>query len=162
MIASGQTSVPGNLNATLTIPNASATLSGDLFELVASNSGSTTNLFVTLYNPPAPITVDYTSSVLYSNRFLSGFGGGAWSIDHQHPTVANVLVGGTNSVRIDSLGTNDTGALQSQRHLYLTPCRIAGRCHSCRKPAISIRYPLRMRSLAPPLAGLPWVSVKIS
>jgi hypothetical protein len=112
VIASGQTAVSGNLNATLTIPNASAGLNGDQLELVVTNSGSSTNLFVTLFNPPAPITVDYTSSVLYSNRFLSGFGGGAWSIDGQHPTVANVLVGGTNSVWIDSLGTNNTGVLQ--------------------------------------------------
>ena len=112
VIASGQTGVSGSLNATLTIPNASAGLNGDQLELVVTNSGSSTNIFVTLFNPPAPILVDYTSSVLYSNVFYSSFGGGAWSINGLQPTLANILVGGTNSVWTDSLGTNDVGVLQ--------------------------------------------------
>ena len=113
VVASGQTSVSGGLNATLTIPNASAGLNGDQLELVVTNSGSSTNLFVTLYNPPASVTVNYSSSVLYSNLFLSSDSGGGWSINGMAPTVENVLVGAPDSVWIDSLGTNDIGVLEA-------------------------------------------------
>ncbi|HTV39742.1 MAG TPA: LamG domain-containing protein [Candidatus Sulfotelmatobacter sp.] len=113
IVASGTTNVSGALNATLTIPNASAGLNGDQLELVVTNSGSSTNLFVTLYNPPAPITVSYSSSVLYSNDFLSNYSGGGWSINGMEPTVENVLVGAPDSVWIDALGTNDIGVLQA-------------------------------------------------
>ncbi|HEV2454349.1 MAG TPA: LamG domain-containing protein, partial [Verrucomicrobiae bacterium] len=113
VIVSGQTNVSGGLDATLAIPNASAGLNGDQLELVVTNAGSSTNMFVTLFNPPAPKTVDYTSTVLYSNLFLSSYGGGGWSIAGTEPTVENVLVGAPDSVWIDSLGTNDVGALQA-------------------------------------------------
>ena len=105
VVASGQTDVPGNLNATLTIPNASTSLSGDQLELVVTNATSSTNVFVTLFCPAAPVTLDYSNAILYSNFF----NGGTWSIAGRPLTAANVLVGGTNSVWADILGTNDTG-----------------------------------------------------
>lgn len=107
VVASGQTDIPGNLNATLTIPNAPTSLSGDQLELVVTNSGSSTNLFVTLLNPAPPVTLDYSSPILYSNSF----NGGTWQLAGTAATAANALVGGTNSVWADILGTNNTGTL---------------------------------------------------
>ncbi|MGH7952926.1 MAG: LamG domain-containing protein [Limisphaerales bacterium] len=109
VLGSSATSTNGSLDATLTIPNAPASLSGDQLELVVTNSISSTNWLVTLFNPPAPITLDYSSPILYSNLF----NGGEWAIAGMSPTVANVLVGGTNSVWINSLGTNDNGVVQA-------------------------------------------------
>ena len=63
------------LSATLSIPNASTNLSGEQLELVVTNPVSSTNIFVTLFNPPPPITLPYTSPILYSNYF----NGGTWS-----------------------------------------------------------------------------------
>jgi hypothetical protein len=86
-------------------------MSGNQLELVVNNGNSSTNLFVTLFTPQ-PITLDYSDPVLYSNNFLNGFGGATWDLAGQPPTAANVLVGGTNSVWVDSLGTNDVGVMQ--------------------------------------------------
>lgn len=105
VLSSGGTSASGALDATLTIPNASAGLSGDQLELVVTNSFSSTNTFVTLFSPAPPVTLDYSNPILYSNLF----NGGTWSITGMPLTAANVLVGGTNSKWADTLGTNDTG-----------------------------------------------------
>ncbi|HTB82549.1 MAG TPA: LamG-like jellyroll fold domain-containing protein, partial [Candidatus Sulfotelmatobacter sp.] len=94
VVASGTSSAPGNLNATLTIPAASPTLSGDLLELVVTNAANTTNWFVTLFSPAAPIALNYSSPILYSNFF----NGGALSIGVVPVTAANLLVGGTNTM----------------------------------------------------------------
>lgn len=104
-LASGSIPSSGSVNATLIIPNASAGLSGDQLELVATNSFSSTNTFVTLFNPPPGIALDASSPILYSNLF----NGGTWSIAGMPLTAANVLVGGTNTTWTDALGTNDTG-----------------------------------------------------
>lgn len=105
VLGSGETNVPGSLNATLAIPNASAALNGDQLELVVTNASSSTNWIVTLFNPAPPVTLSYTSPILYSNYF----NGGTWSIAGMAATAANSLVGGTNTVWVDALGTNDTG-----------------------------------------------------
>ncbi len=105
VLASGAIANSGSLNATLAIPNASAGLSGDQLELVVTNSFSSTNTFVTLFNPPPGVALDATNAILYSNLF----NGGTWSIAGMPLTAANVLVGGTNSKWADALGTNDTG-----------------------------------------------------
>jgi hypothetical protein len=94
VIASGIVNTPGNLNATLTIPAASPTLSGDLLELVVTNANNSTNWFVTLFSPAPPIALDYSSPILYSNYF----DGGALSIGGVPLTAANLLVGGTNAM----------------------------------------------------------------
>jgi hypothetical protein len=60
-----------------------------------------------LFCPPAPITLDYSSSILYSNLF----NGGTWSITGMPLTAANVLVGGTNTTWVDALGTNGAGGI---------------------------------------------------
>jgi hypothetical protein len=108
LISSG-TTTNTTLNATLSIPNASTSLSGDQLELVATNPVSSTNVFLTLFNPPPPVTLDYTNPILYSNLF----NGGTWSIAGMPLTAANVLVGGTNTTWIDTDGTNDTGLMQA-------------------------------------------------
>jgi hypothetical protein len=99
------TSVVSTITATLTITNAGASWSGDQLELVVTNATSSTNLFVTLFAYPPPITIGYTNSILYSNEF----NGGTWNLAGTATTVANSLVGGTNTTWIDALGTNDTG-----------------------------------------------------
>ena len=110
VLASGGTNVGGSLNATLTISNAPASLNGDQLELVAFNDISSTNWFVTLFNPAPPVTLDYSSSILYSNFF----NGGTWSIAGMPVTAANLLVGGTNATWIDQIGTNNTtGVMQA-------------------------------------------------
>jgi hypothetical protein len=102
VLASGGTNANGSLDATLTVPNVSASLSGDQLELVVNNSISSTNWFVTLFNPPPPVTLDSSNPILYSNLF----NGGTWSIAGMAPTVVNILVGGTNTTWVDALGTN--------------------------------------------------------
>jgi len=109
VLASGGTNALANLNATLTIPNASPSLSGDQLELVATNADTSTNWFVTLFSPAPPVTLSYTSPILYSNYF----NGGTWSIGGMPVTAANSLVGGTNTTWVDALGTNDTGRMQA-------------------------------------------------
>jgi Concanavalin A-like lectin/glucanases superfamily len=99
----------GNLNATLTFPNAPASLSGDQLELIVTNATSSTNWFVTLFSPPPPVQLDYSNPILYSNNF----NGGWWSVAGMPLTAANLLVGGTNTTWTDALGTNDTGKLQA-------------------------------------------------
>lgn len=103
-LRSGTSTSSGGLDATLTIPNISSNLSGDQLELVVTNATSSSSAFVTLYNPPPPVTVDYTNPILYSNNF----DGGTWALSGRAPTVANIIVGGTNSVWVDQEGTNDT------------------------------------------------------
>jgi hypothetical protein len=105
VLASGITGTVGNLNATLTIPNASGSLSGDQLELVATNAISSTNLFVNLFSPAPPVALEYPNPILYSNYF----NGGTWSIAGMPATAANSLVGGINTTWVDALGTNDTG-----------------------------------------------------
>ncbi|HEY1788957.1 MAG TPA: LamG-like jellyroll fold domain-containing protein, partial [Verrucomicrobiae bacterium] len=107
VIASGTTNVLRELNASLTVPNAPASLSGDELELVVTNSLGSTNWFVTLFTPPPPVTLDYTDGILYSNLF----NGGSWSIAGMPLTAANSLLGGTNTTWTDALGTNDNGNL---------------------------------------------------
>jgi len=107
VIASGTTNVLKALNASLTIPNAPATLSGDELELVVSNSLGSTNVFVTLFTPPPPVTLGYTNGILYSNLF----DGGTWSIAGMPLTAVNSLLGGTNATWTDALGTNDEGSM---------------------------------------------------
>lgn len=109
VIASGSTNVLQTLNATLTISNAPPTLSGDQLELVITNATASTNLFVTLFNPPLPITLSYSNSILFTNEFY----GGTWTIAGQPLTAENTLVGGTNTAWIDVQGTNDTGSLEA-------------------------------------------------
>jgi hypothetical protein len=109
VLGSGKTNVLATLDATLTFPNASASLSGDQLELVATNGGGSTNWFVSLFTPPPPVTLDYSNPILYSNYF----NGGTWSIAGMPMTAANSLVGGTNTTWTDALGTNDTGSLQA-------------------------------------------------
>lgn len=110
-LASGGTnSSGGSLDVTLTIPNAPTDLSGDQLELVVTNPISSTNCFVTLFNPPPPVTVDYSNPILYSNYF----DGGSWSLSGMSPTIVNALVGGTNTLWNDSAGTNaTTGVMQA-------------------------------------------------
>ena len=98
------TSVVAALSCTLTITNADQTWSGDQLELVVTNASGSTNLFVTLTGYPAPITIGYTNSILYSNQF----NGGTWNLAGTATTLANTLVGGTNTTWIDALGVNDT------------------------------------------------------
>ena len=107
VIASGTTNTLAPLNATLTLPNASASLGGDELELVVTNSLGSTNWFVNLVSIPPAVTLGYTSGILYSNSF----DGGTWSIAGMPVTAANSLVGGTNATWVDALGTNDTGSL---------------------------------------------------
>jgi hypothetical protein len=109
LLASGTINAFGNLDATLTIPNAPASLSGDQLELVVSNSINSVNVPVVLFSPDPPIALDYSSPILYSNLF----NGGTWSIAGTPLTAANNLVGGTNTTWVDALGTNDTGSLQA-------------------------------------------------
>lgn len=97
------TSIVSTITCTLTITNAAPSWSGDQLELVLTNATGSTNLFVTLFSYPPPITIGYTNSILYSNVF----NGGTWSIAGTAPTVVNSLVGGTNSTWTDVLGTND-------------------------------------------------------
>ena len=104
--ATGSSGV-SSLTCTLTITNAPPTLSGDQLELVVTNAQGFTNLFVTLFSYPPPITIGYTNSILYSNEF----NGGTWNLAGTATTLANSLVGGTNSTWIDAMGTNDTGTL---------------------------------------------------
>jgi hypothetical protein len=98
------TSVLSTITCTLTITNAGASWSGDQLELVVTNATASTNLLLTLFAYPPPITIGYTNSILYSNVF----DGGSWNIAATATTVANSLVGGTNSTWTDVLGTNDT------------------------------------------------------
>ena len=107
VLASGTTNATANLNATLTIPNAPASLSGDVLELVVTNSLGSTNWFVNLVAIPPAVTLSYTDGILYSNSF----DGGTWTIAGMPATAANSLVGGTNTTWIDVLGTNDTGSM---------------------------------------------------
>jgi hypothetical protein len=107
IIAGDSTNNEGALNATLTIPNAAASLSGDVLELVLTNVTVSTNWFVTLFSPPPPVTLDYSNSILYSNQF----NGGTWNLAGQSATAANSLVGGTNTLWIDAAGTNDPGSM---------------------------------------------------
>jgi hypothetical protein len=106
VVSSGQTG-SGSLDATLTIPNAPRSLDGDQLELVVTNTGSSTNLFVTLFSPAPPVALDYSSPILYSNYF----NGGTWPITGMPLTAANALVGGTNATWVDALGTNSTSSL---------------------------------------------------
>jgi len=88
IVASGRTNVFGNMNCTLTIPNASPSLSGDTLELVVTNAASSTNWFTTLFCQPAPIQLGYSNTIMYSNFF----NGGTWSVEGQPMTAANLLV----------------------------------------------------------------------
>jgi hypothetical protein len=96
------------LTASLTITNAPPSYSGDLLELVVTNATGSTNWFTTLFSYPPPITISYTNSILYSNIF----DGGTWNLAHTATTLANTLVGGTNSTWTDALGTNDSGSME--------------------------------------------------
>ena len=109
LLGSGAINTFTTLDATLNIANASRSLSGDQLELVITNATTSTNWFVTLYCPPAPVTLDYSSPILYSNYF----NGGTWSIAGTSLTAANALVGGTNTLWVQTQGTNDTGRLQA-------------------------------------------------
>lgn len=109
IVGSGKTNNTGNLNATLIISNASGSLSGDVLELVVTNAASSTNWLVSLFAPPPPVALDYSSPILYSNYF----NGGLWSIGGMPLSAANLLVGGTNTTWTDALGVNDTGSLQA-------------------------------------------------
>jgi hypothetical protein len=109
LISSGSTTNT-TLNVSLSIPNASTSLNGDQLELVVTNSSSSTNVNVTLFNPPAPVALDASNPILYTNVF----NGGTWSQMGMPASEANVLVGGTNSLWVDELGTNDTtGTVQA-------------------------------------------------
>ncbi|HEV2327466.1 MAG TPA: immunoglobulin domain-containing protein [Verrucomicrobiae bacterium] len=96
------------LTATLTITNAPPSYSGDQLELVVTNASGSTNWFTTLFSYPPPITISYTNSILYSNVF----DGGTWNLAGTATTLANSLVGGTNSTWTDALGTNDSGSME--------------------------------------------------
>jgi hypothetical protein len=109
IMGSGETNVLGNLNATLVIPNAPVSLSGDELELVVTNATYTTNWFTTLFSPPPPVTLDYSNAILYTNYFE----GGTWSLAGTSATAANSLVGGTNTTWTDALGVNDTGSMMA-------------------------------------------------
>ncbi len=102
----GQTNISAvsTITCTLTITNAAQSWSGDQLELVVTNATASTNMTFNLFAYPLPITIGYTNSILYSNQF----NGGTWNISGTATTVANQLVGGTNSQWTDVLGTNDT------------------------------------------------------
>jgi hypothetical protein len=108
-LASGAITTYGTLDATLTIPNASPSLSGDQLQLVITNDTSSQSWYVTLYCPPPSEPLPASDPILYSNYF----NGGTWSIAGTPLTAANVLVGGTNTTWIAALGTNNTGSLQA-------------------------------------------------
>ncbi len=109
LLSSGSITSFVTLDATLTISNASASLSGQQLELVITNNTSFNNWFVTLFTPPPPVALDYSDPTLYSNFF----NGGTWSIGGQPMTAANLLVGGTNTAWTDALGTNNPGKMQA-------------------------------------------------
>lgn len=109
LLASGSINTLITLDATLTIPNAPTSLSGDQLELVITNDTSFTNWFVTLFTPAPPVALDYSDPTLYSNYF----NGGTWSIAGTAMTAANLLVGGTNTTWTDALGTNNPGKMQA-------------------------------------------------
>lgn len=109
IVGSGSTNIFGNLNATLVIPNAPASLDSNVLELVVTNSTDSTNWFTSLSVQPPPVTLDYSSPILYSNYF----NGGLWSLAGTPATEANSLVGGTNTTWVDALGVHDTGAMQA-------------------------------------------------
>ncbi len=109
LLASGAINTFATLDATLRIPNASPSLSGDQLQLVITNDTSYNSWPVTLFSPPPPVTLDYSDPILYSNYF----NGGTWSIVGMPLTAANALVGGTNATWANALGTNDTGSMQA-------------------------------------------------
>jgi hypothetical protein len=109
LLNSGSTNVYENLNATLTIPNAPGSLSGDQLELVVTNGTGSFNAFVSLFSPAPPVTLDYSDPILYTNNF----DGGNWSLAGNPLTAANALVGGSNTTWVNALGTNDTGILMA-------------------------------------------------
>lgn len=109
VVGSGSTNFFGNLDATLVIPNAAASLNGDVLELVVTNATDSTNWFTSLFSPPPPVALDYSSPILYSNYF----NGGLWSIGGMPLTAANNLVGGTNAAWVDASGINNTGKLEA-------------------------------------------------
>lgn len=109
LLGAGSINTFTTLDASLTIPNASPSLSGHQLQLVITNGTSSQSWYVALYCPPPPAPLDYASPILYSNYF----NGGTWSIAGTPPTAANALVGGTNTTWVDALGTNDTGSLQA-------------------------------------------------
>jgi hypothetical protein len=102
VVASGASSTPALLNATLSIPDASYNLSGDELELVVTNAFGSTNWSVSLFAPPPPTPVSPTNDVIYSNDF----DGGIWTIGGTVPTVVNTLFGGTNTVWICTYTNN--------------------------------------------------------
>ncbi len=106
----------GNLDATLAISNAPASLSGDQLELVVTNATSSTNAFVTLFSPAPPVELDYTSPILYSNYF----DGGTWSLNGMPLTAENVLVGGTNTTW-DVVSNNPAGGYAAYGNGTLGP-----------------------------------------
>ena len=108
-LASGAINGYATLDATLRIPNASYSLSGDQLQLVITNDTTYNSWTVALFTPPPPVTLDYSDPILYSNYFE----GGAWTIVGQPLTAANALVGGTNAMWVNALGTNTTGSLQA-------------------------------------------------
>jgi hypothetical protein len=93
-IASGSSSVYGLLNASLTLPNISSGLAGDQLELIATNASASTNWTVTLTVPTPGVTLSYSNTIIYSNSF----DGGPLTVGGTQPTVANYLVGGTNTL----------------------------------------------------------------
>jgi hypothetical protein len=105
-IASGSTTSFGSLKATLTIPNISGSLSGDQLELVVTNASASANALVNLSAAPAPVTLGYTNSILYSNSF----NGGSYSVNGTALSAANILVGGT-ATTWTATWTNASGQL---------------------------------------------------
>ncbi len=98
VLGSGVTNVYADLNATLTIPNAPGSLSGDQVELVVTNASGSATRFVTLSIPtplPTPVTLSYTNPILYSNSFTPG--ALKVSINGMPLSAVNSLVGGTNT-----------------------------------------------------------------
>ena len=92
ILGSGSAAAAGSLNASLTIPNISQSLSGDQLELVVTNGSVSTNWFVNLVAAPAPVTLGYTNAILYSNSFN---GGSYYSVNATAPSAVNMLMGGT-------------------------------------------------------------------
>ena len=107
-LASGSTTNSGTLDATLTIPNAPASMSGDQLQLVANNSANSLNATVNLLVQPAPVALDYSDSILYTNAF----NGGTYNLVGLPPSEVNLLVGGTNTLWIDGKVTNN-GVMQA-------------------------------------------------
>ena len=112
VLGSGATTTEAPLDATLTLSGITPSmLWSNVLELVVTNASGSTNWFVTLSAPPppppTPMTIGYTNSIVYSNTFVNGT---LTSINGTSTTLANMLVGGTNSTWICTYTNTPNGS----------------------------------------------------